>query len=143
MSVLAWDGKTLAADRQCSTGDLASRCTKIRRLPNGDLVAWTGGIENGLALADWYEKGADPKHWPNFQGTDNWCRLVVVRKGKVFTYETQPVPVPVEDRFHAWGSGRDFAMGALAMGADAVRAVKVASGLSITCGFGVNSFGVR
>lgn len=143
MSVVAFDGITIAADRQCSAGDLILRTTKIRRLSSGDVLAWTGTLENGLTLADWYEKGADPKLWPTFQASDSWCRLILVSKGRAYSYEQLPVKQLVEDRFAAWGSGRDLAMGALAMGATAVEAVKVASRLSSSCGLGVESFRVK
>lgn len=143
MSIVAWDGKTIAADRQCTAGDLMLRATKIRRINNGDILAWTGTLENGMTLADWYERGADQKLWPTFQASDSWCRLIVVSKGRAYSYEQLPVKQLVEDRFAAWGSGRDLAMGALAMGATAVEAVKVASRFSSTCGMGVESFKVR
>ncbi len=144
MSVVAWDGKTLAADRQGTQGDLVLLACKIRRLPNNDVVAWTGEIERGLALAQWYEAGADPSRFPSFQGSENWTRLIVVpAKGRPFIFEQLPFRQTVLDRMAAWGSGRDFALGAMAMGATAERAVKVASRFASSCGFGVQSFRVR
>ena len=143
MTVVVWDGKIIAADKQASQGDLKSLTTKIRRSGGGDILAWTGACENGMALADWYERGADSKEWPVFQkDAESWCRLIVASGGKVFTYEQLPVKQFVEEPFAAWGSGRDYALGALAMGANAVKAVKVASEFSTSCGLGVDSFKV-
>jgi len=42
--------------------------------------------------------------------------------------------------FMAWGSGRDYAMGAMEMGADARRAVEVTNVHSTDCGFGVEAY---
>jgi hypothetical protein len=41
----------------------------------------------------------------------------------------------------AWGIGCDFALGAMAMGADAVQAVEITNKFSIHCGMGVDSYG--
>ncbi|WP_316415289.1 hypothetical protein [Mesoterricola silvestris] len=142
MTVIAWDGKTLAADRQATNCGLASSCTKIQRFENGAIVGMTGEIAGGLNLFKWYANGSDPEKWPARQATDDWSRLIVVENGKAFTYEHLPVPVPVEDPFMAWGSGCDFAMGALAMGADARMAVEIASRFSDSCGMGVDAFDV-
>jgi len=43
------------------------------------------------------------------------------------------------DSYMAWGSGSDFARAAMAMGAKAEQAVRVASRFSIDCGLGVDA----
>ena len=143
MSIVVWDGKTIAADRIATSGSLKIRSSKIRRLSNGDIVAWTGSASGGIAMANWWESGADPNTFPPSQKTDDWSRLIVVSKGKVFSFEQVPVKIPEMNPFMAWGSGQDFAMGAMAYGASAVEAIKVASRLCTTCGMGVESFRVR
>lgn len=144
MSVIAFDGRTIAADRQITHGTLRLRGSKIRKLLNGDVLAWAGTMENGIAMAQWYEKGADPAAFPASQKTDDWCRLIVIpKKGRPFAYEQLPLKQFVYDQRAAWGLGRDFAMGAMEMGADAVMAVKIASRLCTSCGMGVESFKVR
>lgn len=144
MSIVAWDGRTIAADRQMTAGNLILTTHKIRKLPNGDIVAWTGITENGLAVAEWYEKGADPALWPASQKGEDWSRLIVVpKRGRPFTYEQLPVKQIVHDRRAAWGSGGHFAIGAMEMGASSVQAVKVASKFCNGCGQGVDSFRVR
>lgn len=143
MSIVAWDGKTIAADRQGSAGDLRFRTSKIWTLNNGDIVAFTGAIENGMAVAQWYENGADTAAWPASQKGEDWSRLIVVSHGKVFVFEQLPIKQAVLDRMAAWGSGRDFALGAMAMGATAEQAVKIASRFASSCGLGVQAFRVR
>lgn len=86
MTVVAWDGKSLAVDKQATCADMRMTTTKACRLQQGDVVAL------------------------------------------------------VFDRFMAWGSGRDFAMGAMEMGASAYRAVEVAIRHSTGCGYGIDLF---
>lgn len=139
MSVIAWDGKSVAADKQATNATLRFTTTKLRQLGDGTVLGWTGEQSCGEALAAWYADGAIREKWPAFQAEkDGWCRLIVISATGVLVYEQQPFPVPVEDPFMAWGAGRDFAMGALACGASASDAVKVASRFDTSCGMGVD-----
>lgn len=53
-------------------------------------------------------------------------------------YVRLPVAMPIIDQREAWGSGADFALGAMAMGAGARRAVEVACELDVHCGKGID-----
>jgi hypothetical protein len=139
MTVIAWDGRTLAADKMACCGDTAVTCTKIRRVDE-KLFAWCGGRGEGMALVEWYLAGADKDKYPEFQKSDDWARLVVATASGVVFYEKVPEPQPCEDPYGAWGSGREVALGALAMGADARHAVEIASTHVHTCGLGVDVF---
>jgi ATP-dependent protease HslVU (ClpYQ) peptidase subunit len=141
VTTIAWDGHALAADKLAtSSGGVASTVTKIRRLKNGTLLAWSGPVENGLMVADWYERGAKPGDWPECQKKDDYAILVVVQPvGKVLEYETLPVAQAVEDGRMAWGSGRLAALGAMAMGAEASKAVQTASEFDVYSGLGVDT----
>lgn len=136
MTVIAWDGKTLAADKRADVGGTALTTTKIKKLESGEIVAFTGSVSTGRILLDWYENGAEPEEWPESQNGDDWARLIVASKGGVCFYEGHPVAVHCEDKFAAFGSGRDVALGALAMGADAIKAVEIASMFQSDCGNG-------
>lgn len=140
MSIVVWDGKTLAADKQATIDDRKVKCTKIMRLPTGELLAWVGNHESGLTLAQWYAAGAKEEDWPKFQEKEAWTNLIVIHKGKAWEYEQLPIRQRVETLPAAWGSGTAYALGAMAMGADAVKAVRVASKFCTTCGLGVDSF---
>jgi hypothetical protein len=142
MSIVVWDGKTLAADMQATCADARFKVSKMRRLDDGTVLAWAGHQDGGLAMARWYETGADPNKLPPCQ-KDEWTRLIVVQPGgKVVFYEQFGYPIEVLDCPAAWGSGRDFALGALAMGADARRAVEIACQFNINCGMGVEAIDV-
>jgi hypothetical protein len=90
-------------------------------------------------MARWYEAGADPADFPKCQeDKDDWARLIVVADGRVMVYERHPIAFPVEDPFMAWGSGRDYAMGAMARGATAREAVEIAMRFDHHCGMGID-----
>jgi hypothetical protein len=46
-------------------------------------------------------------------------------------------------KFSAWGSGSEFAIGAMEMGATAIQAVQATSKHCVSCGFGVDFFDTR
>lgn len=138
MTVIAWDGKTLAADRMSTCADMPRITRKLRRLGNGEVAAITGDEDMGCRLIRWYEDGADPAKWPESQRGDNWSRLIVLSADGLKFYEREPHPMRCLDPFMAFGSGRDFAMGAMAMGASAEEAVNVACRFNIFCGCGID-----
>lgn len=141
MTVIAWDGKTLAADRQATNSGMRYAATKLFRLSDGSVAAGTGTLAAVLVMKAWYEAGADATKYPECQkSNDDWCRLVVAKPdGSVFYYEGLPVAIPSESVPAAWGSGRDFAMGAMLAGADARRAVEITGMVSTDCGLGIDS----
>ena len=144
MSVVVWDGESVAADKAAISSDMRARTTKLWRIETGEILAWTGTQDCGLLLAQWYKNGAHAAQWPMFQSDKElWTRLIVVSCQGVKYYEIQPVAQMVEDPYMAWGSGRDYAMGALAMGASAVQAVEIASRFCVTCGGGVDVMPVK
>jgi len=144
VSVVAWDGKTLAADRMAGNSGLCFAASKITRLDDGTLLAITGTIGTAQAMIEWYRDGADPAKYPKWQEIkDKWSRLIVVAPdAQVRCYEQFPFPTPLLQRTMAWGAGQDFAMGAMAAGADARRAVEITIDLCDSCGLGVDAFDV-
>ena len=141
MTVIAWDGRMLAADKRSVCYGVMSTTTKIRRLETGEILAWSGNQDSGELLAKWYADGQDPTKWPECQKEeDTWSRLVVVKNRDCYFFERQPVCVKVEDPFRAWGSGRDFALAAMHLGKNAQEAVEIACLFETGCGNGVNSY---
>lgn len=143
MSVIAWDGKTLAADKRASFGSTIRTTTKIFRHGNA-LVAYAGDASHGEEVRAWWASGADPDQFPTSQrDKDDWAGLLVIRKGErgpvIARYERTPYPIYFEDEQFSIGSGRDFALAAMFLGCDARRAVEVASALDSGCGNGVDT----
>ena len=135
MTIIAWDGTSLAADCQSSVGDMAVKAKKIQRRADGTLVALAG--DEGLAIA-MVSSVFDGTEWPTAKD-DERATMVIVRPDRSVVQYThhRRSPVPITQPWYTWGSGREFAAGALAMGADARRAAEVACELCHYCGMGV------
>lgn len=144
MTVIAWDGKSLAADRQRTNADAKSQVTKIFEVKNPDtlateIIGCTGDEDALLSMIDWYtKKGKGKDTFPEIQATDRWARLIVARPGKLVYFDRSPHEIQVNEAFAAFGSGRDYALGAMSMGADAKTAVEIASRYCVYCGLGVD-----
>lgn len=138
MTVIAWDGKTLAADKRAvNNGYAGGTVTKIHRWPGG-LCAFSGDLDVGMALVAWLRGGADPDVYPKKQADHAANFLVIHQDGRIERYETVPVPLLFEDRFTAMGSGRGYALAAMHLGHDARAAVEVACALDNGCGNGID-----
>jgi hypothetical protein len=120
------------------------RTTRTKLWREGDKVfAIAGVIALGLVLKDWYQKGADPATYPSWQMDDSNSEgacLIVLHAGKVSAFYEGPIPVEVECPFTAWGSGRDFAIAAMACGKTADEAVEIASLFDVNTGNGVDVY---
>lgn len=138
MSVIVWDGKTLAADRRATNSNLSRTTSKITK--HGDLlIGSTGTYSSSQAITNWVIEGCILEKFPSswvHEDTNVW---VINRNGTVAKFEDSPFPVMYRDKVFAEGSGRDLAYGALAMGADAVKAVEVACVYDIYCGGGIDT----
>lgn len=140
MSIVAWDGKTLATDRLGDAGDLKRDVAKSRvSTVHECILAWTGGISEGMRVANWYDIEPSKRgEFPACQNNDRWCRLIIADASGAATIEQEPVEIDVLEPFMAWGSGRDYALGAMAMGANARQAVVVACRFAFSCGLGID-----
>jgi len=138
MTTIAWDGKTLAADKRCVNNGLCATVTKLFQV--GDLrVAVSGEFDQGLAMVAWLRSGQDPAAFPEKQKDNTkYCPTAVIDDGKFLIYETTPYPLHIEDTFYAIGSGRDFALAAMYLGKTAVEAVELASKFDAGTGNGVD-----
>lgn len=145
MSVVAWDGSTVAADRQMTNGNRVGIARKIWRLDDGTVIAGTGGLAQTIVLLRWYIAGHDAAGWPERQQlADDWSRLIVFPPdGEPFMYEQECCQIPVQAAFEAWGSGGELAVGAMSFGATARQAVEIACRFDATCGNGCDAFDIR
>jgi hypothetical protein len=152
MSVIAFDGKIIAADKRAVIDQTPHTTTKLTcarvRSSLTDILSasvvcgWTGDYESGLAVKRWLETENEP--WPACQSGDAWTRFVVLTTdGRIGYFERLPeiqLRDIEADRFVAFGSGRDFALGAMRGGASAIEAVHIASEYDIYCGNGVDAY---
>lgn len=144
MTVIAWDGKILAADKQSTYGDAARTGTKLFKITDSEIVAFCGGAAMSLKILEWYKNGENKDTWPQeMQDSDDWSQMIVVNNKNIYWYDRLPYQLKLEDPFMAWGRGMEFAIGAMAMGATAIQAVEIASKYCEGCGMGIDYAEVR
>ena len=144
MTTIAFDGRSMAADRMCTIGNTPVRSPhpKIRRLVYKNLPAvmgTSGAVEYGHALMDWLEAGAAAGKEPQLSDDgDHSCCVLLATKDSVFLFANSCTGVPLGPVPWASGSGADYALGAMAMGARAKKAVEVAVTLDVNSGCGID-----
>lgn len=137
MTTIAWDGKTMAGDTGCVTGDLCSHKEKIQKLciarkfPNQPdftnvphcVVGGAGELWKIQQLIRWL--GSTEYELP--PSTENKATILIVHPKHVgvFVLQDQLELIHIVTPFWAIGSGSSMAMGALASKASAVEAVYV------------------
>ena len=142
MTVVVWDGSTLATDKAASDGAAHWHTDKAwyHVAEEGKVVlSGTGPLHSILSMKEWFIQGADRDTFPTLQ-TTHPCHFVVVNYAGLYRYEAHPLPISHGRRQCAFGEGKDFAYGALAMGATAAQAVEIANQFSAHCGLGVDVF---
>lgn len=143
MTTIAWDGTTLAADKRGVKYGYPLTLTKIWRV-RGALIGICGSAMEAKTLKRWFEDGAKPEDYPAFQtDKDRYSTLLVIEKLpingiRILEYGSTPDPMEVEEFQHAIGSGRDFALAAMAMGKSARYAVELATRFDTDTGNGVD-----
>ena len=140
MTVIAWDGKTLAADKMACSVGYGYTVTKVHRLRDGSIVAFSGDGDHAMALLAWLNAARDPAAYPEAQ-KDNEASALVVRHddGSVWSYGKTPYPQRIECALYAMGHGRDFALAGMHCGLSAREAVELACRLDVFCGNGVDT----
>ena len=142
MTVIAWDGKTLAADKRATNAGMIRTVTKIFRVDDS-IVAIEGNLDQGMLMLAWVRDGCDPDTFPESQNDeDRWVNVTVADKDGLRQYQQTPYPFKIEDKLFASGSGRDFALAAMHLGKSAVEAVEVACVFQSDCGNGCDYYEV-
>lgn len=136
MTTIAWRDGVLAADGRVTYGGsliLTDSCKKIRRLSDGSLFALCGDPVLEERLIEWLENCEEGESLPP-HGKD-FTAILVDPDGALSTYEGSGDRfMPMYDGFAAFGSGMDFAYGAMEAGATAEEAVKAASRRNVSTG---------
>jgi ATP-dependent protease HslVU (ClpYQ) peptidase subunit len=136
MTTCAYDGKTLAADSMQSNAGMRRWTDKLRRIDrNRYVVTGAGDAFRINLLAKWTEQmltanfEIDPTaSWPDYPGEKDAPNglMVEVSTGRCWNLDGS-LWLPVSEPYFAIGSGRDYAMGAMAHGATAIEAVNIAA----------------
>ncbi|MBS4017521.1 MAG: hypothetical protein KGZ68_04715 [Dechloromonas sp.] len=142
MTCIAWDGKTLAADRQATGANTRMATTKIAKVQTEDgpvLIGVAGRAFDMQAFVHWAQTGFDLNTWPKALEESESEALVVLPSGKTLTYEDSPYPIVFHEQKRAIGSGIHFALAAMHLGKNARQAVQVACDLDVGCGMGIDT----
>lgn len=127
MTTVTYRDGIMAADSRAFSGDRSpiGFKDKVHRLADGTLVGISTTVVGAdKALVHWVEKGRLPAATDKL---DNFMVLMVKPNGQVFYARDQLLWTgPLSAPFYAIGSGGDYALGALSMGATAVQAVEKA-----------------
>jgi hypothetical protein len=140
MTTIAWDGKILAADKLADASNLRRTMSKIRDC--GKYVyAGCGAIQDLELISDWLRQGAPADKRPSLD--EGGGAGIAVEKETGVAYHVLGKHVCLHlyvDIHQADGSGRDFAISAMAFGKNAIEAVEFASRFDIGTGHGVDSW---
>lgn len=133
MTTIAYRDGILAADTLITYGTTLMPCKhkKIHKLPNGSLFGFCGSIELGeimrrslvnVGQSDGILEDRRDLDKENFEG------ILVSPDGQTLFFENRSW-IPLEVPYIAMGSGKEYAYGALFLGASAKQAVKTAMAL--------------
>lgn len=126
MTTIAFDGKTLAADTRAH-GSIILKVRKVHRLSDGSMFGAAGSCQEILAVLAWLNGGDKPSDLDNFEA------LIITRAGAQRLGE-RLMRAPVLEPFYAIGSGSHFAIAAMALGKNAIDAVRLAARFDIYTG---------
>lgn len=140
MTTIAWDGKTLAADRQLTSNGVRFETTKAHRLKDGSLFASCGELQQKAIVRNYLNGEAEK---PNISKDDDFDGLLIKPDGSAWMLNKNLTAIPIESSCFATGSGRDFALLAMHMGKTAREAVEIASKLDIWSGMGITELTIE
>lgn len=136
MTTIAYNKGVLAFDSRVTSGGVNVGSVVKGKKTRKYLIAAAGSCEDTDAWMDWMESGGKLEDRKNY-GLDKECDMECVavdKKGRVFQYGSKCYPYTYKSQFLALGSGWAFAMGAMALGASASEAVKVAAKFDVATG---------
>lgn len=135
MTTAAFDGTTLAADRQTTSGGTPTRTRKAFKVVRDGqvfLYACGGNTAQCQAYTRWVNGECEK---PTF--TDLGI-IVIDQRRRIWVAEHDLIWELKGTKQWALGSGADYALGAMLAGATAVEAVRIASKLNVSTGLGVD-----
>lgn len=136
MTVIVWDGKTMAADRMLSFGSVHLIATKIHK-SHGYLFGASGDSDHSAEIIAWFRDhlAGVERSYP----TDLDCTMLAVSpSGEAMIFCRKEFPIFVSAPV-AIGSGVEVALTAMKLGKTAKEAAQIACELCPTCGCGVDA----
>ena len=140
MTTVAYDGKSMVADMLASdTWGMKEKAIKIWENPQlligaagegGAIQRWLMTLTNVTTLADLLTAG----YAPYARDSNDPAILLVCRQQNLIYRHAGGSFMPTARKFHAVGSGRDYALAAMHLGLSAREAVGVAMEFDINTG---------
>lgn len=148
MSIIVWDGTTLAADQAMWLNNVKYKVQKIRKIYlSGIGQTWlVGGVGNASfvnAGFRYFESNFSKTLKPDYKEHDNIkasdCYLIAIRPDKkIFLYDAIFNPIEILDNKTALGGASEVAIGALEAGASAKEVVEICIRKTDYAGLGVD-----
>lgn len=139
MTTIAWDGKTLAADKQTVLCGTKMNRTKLHWLADGSMIGLAGTSTVNDAFVAWLDGGAIGERPKIFDDMEHGPEAIQVMANGTAWLHSPFGRIRIEQRFAAVGSGAPYAMAALYMGRSAEEAVAIAIALDPESGGGVDT----
>jgi hypothetical protein len=131
MTTIAYRDGVMVATTGVWTAIYRGQRNKIMRVGGsgtgaGALMATCGDSDMAFSFHKWLEDGENQNALPRIPEKSDFAAIVVYPNGSVVCFTERFLPQPIIAEFHAMGSGDQLALGAMAMGASAEEAVRVA-----------------
>ncbi len=142
MTTIAWDGRTLAADKGSWSNGLHQPARKVFQITAPDrrrfLVAFAGDAAFCTQVLWWMQgkSGHPGACLPEDANRD--CAVVIDEKRRIWRLNSRLLWYRLEGKVHANGAGQEVALGALMAGADAIRAIRITMAVSDYAARGVD-----
>jgi hypothetical protein len=121
MTTIVANPEGMASDTRVTGGPMFNT-TKMRRIGDS-LYGGAGDLSQILKMFLWFE---NPDQAPVWKAPPEFTILQVSPRG-IFVWESEMIAIPIDTPFYAIGSGSEYAMGALAYGANLDKAIEIAS----------------
>ena len=138
MTVIAYDGTTLASDRMVSFEDGSYfETTKVFRRDDGTIFGVAGEGPCAQEVQDWFMHGGNPSDFPDCDPAKDHVELLYISPNELPMYLLNSAhPIPVESLYFAIGCGAQAALVLMDMGLTAELAVQKVCERNLLCGGG-------
>ena len=127
MTTIAYRDGIMAADTGCfNDGLYEGEVEKIWPLTDIGILGCCGEYGAILKVVEWLENGGKADGKPRLSRDSEFAGLLVNQSNEVFHYQIGMRALRIDADFHAIGSGRKIAVGAMAAGASAEQAIEIA-----------------
>ena len=133
MTIIAYKDGVLAADSLLVAGSLKVGTDRKLTKIEGYMLGGCGNSEDWEIFLEWFIKTLKNPLTPRPDKIHEQFEAICIKNKLILYYGPKLVPFKVKNKFHALGDGMDLAYGAMAMGASAKQAVKVACKYNKNC----------